>query len=395
MSIVLYDRSDLRKRLFPLVSTRPIGNLRIGILTIDLKWSKVFNTEVSFFTTDVLSNKYPLRVDPLESVLVINGGVCPDDGLVSAIQTLRNGELLMDNNGSWIVAKGIWREMESEIDLWRTWEQILYKGCYTRIRYPEDIFVNNVSQLQFDFKLLNADRISERPVNATVMGENPIFIEKGAKVAGAVLNANEGPIYIGENAHIEEGSFIRGNVCVGHNSRVKIGAKLYSNVSVGPHCVVGGELNNSVIWGDSNKGHDGYLGSAVIGQGCNIGGGSSNSNLQNNLKTVSLYDYKTAMYRDTGLLKCGLIMGDYSMCAINTSFTTGAVIGMGTQIAYSGFVPKWLPDFTWLTDNKKEKYNWDGFVEMLRRKAALKRESFSKLDEQLLQSVYQKFNDRL
>lgn len=365
-SIVLYDNAEWRRQLLPFSATRPVGNLRVGICTIDEKWRQIFGKEVGYLTLDYLQDAFPLINSDTTYNLIIKASVLPSDQLLEAIDRLSVGECLV-KNGAWIAAKT--EVLPVGIDItFSDLKRINVDFPIEEVCYPEDIYLHNKKQLLFDFNLLTKGRSTAKLSSSNMIFGEWIFVEEGAQVEGVSLNSLNGPIYIGKHANLEEGSFLRGYVGIGDSARVKMGSRLYENVSIGPQSTVGGEVNNSVLWGNSAKGHDGYLGCSVIGEGCNLGAGTSNSNLKNNWSTVKLYDYFSGGMRDTKLQKCGLMMGDYAMAAINSSFNTGSVIGVGAQIALSKFIPKFVPDFSWLTDKEYTDYKLDGFLNMLQRK---------------------------
>ncbi len=279
---------------------------------------------------------------------------------------MEKGDVLMDET-SWIATKTSEPGLDLE-NLYETYNPIKSSSEISSLNFLEDIFLQNKSQLLFDYNLLTAARQSAAISDSNMVFGSWIFIEEGAQVEGVSLNSLEGPIYIGKEAKIEEGAFLKGYVAIGAGARVKSGARIYPNTSIGPGSTVCGEINNTVIWGNSAKGHEGYLGCSVIGEGCNIGAGTSNSNLKNNWQVVRLFDYEDLSYRETSEYKCGLFMGDHAMCAINSSFTTGSVIGVGSQIAMSKFIPKFVPDFSWLTDKESTRYTFEKFINMMERK---------------------------
>ncbi len=364
--VVLFDRADWRNQLLPLSATRPVGNLRVGICTLNEKWELIFGCPVTYTTATYLQSFEQNLVDLPTDLLVIKAQVLPSPALQEELLQLQLGEVLMDEHG-WIAFRT--ESMPEELDSWiAKFTTKLVKFPVSTIEYPEDIFLKNQEQLLFDFELLTRGRQSQQLSDTNQVLGSWIFVEEGAQVEGAFLNSLAGPIYIGKNAVVEEGSFIRGYVAVGEHARVKMGSKIYPNVSIGPYSTVSGELNNSVIWGYSAKGHEGYLGCSVLGAHCNIGAGSSNSNLKNNWKTVAMYDYSSSSYRDTQLIKCGMVMGDLAMLGINSSVSTGTVIGVGAQVATSKIVSKLVPDFMWLTDEVEQSYEYSRFVEMLARR---------------------------
>ncbi len=366
LTIVLFDNAHCRKRLFPCASTRPVGNIRTGICTLNEKWEHIFQSHVTYSTADYLAEKYPLEHQDAQEFLFIRANVLPSDALVKELKAMEKGDVLMDET-SWIAIKTSEPGLDLE-NLYETYNPIKSSSEISSLNFLEDIFLQNKSQLLFDYNLLTAGRQSAAISDSNMVFGSWIFIEEGAQVEGVSLNSLEGPIYIGKEAKIEEGAFLKGYVAIGKGARVKSGARLYPNTSIGPGSTVCGEINNTVIWGNSAKGHEGYLGCSVIGEGCNIGAGTSNSNLKNNWQVVRLFDYEDLSYRETGEYKCGLFMGDHAMCAINSSFTTGSVIGVGSQIAMSKFIPKFVPDFSWLTDKESTRYTFEKFINMMERK---------------------------
>ncbi|WP_156309278.1 putative sugar nucleotidyl transferase [Sphingobacterium endophyticum] len=368
LTIVLSDNAHWRKRLFPLAATRPVGNIRIGICTINEKWKHIFQCPVTYDTADYLREKFTDESNFEHSeYLIIRANVLPSLELISELKSLSLGEVLLDNH-SWIAIKS--DTLEVDLDQIHLNFHTVRTSCeISYLNFLEDIFIQNKSQLIFDFNLLTRGRQSSTISSSNQVYGSWIFIEEGAMVEGASLNSLEGPIYIGKDAKVEEGSYIKGYVSIGSNARVKTGARIYPNTTIGPGSTICGEINNTVIWGNSAKGHEGYLGCSVLGEGCNIGAGSSNSNLKNNWKVVRLFDYEDLSYRETDVLKCGLFMGDYAMCGINSSFTTGSVIGVGSQVAISKFIPKFVPDFSWMTDDENATYTFEKFIEMMERRA--------------------------
>ncbi|RZL33269.1 MAG: glucose-1-phosphate thymidylyltransferase, partial [Pedobacter sp.] len=313
MTINLFDDSSWES-LRPLTFTRPVADLRIGILTIAEKWAKYLNADFGFNTQDYLSTKYPSKI----ANLFINGSVCPDESLLNAINKLNAAEVLL--KGEFIIA---YNADKFDLELAKTLKPINYNADFIRLVYPNDIFTHNGTELKKDFSLLTKGRTScTLSSTNTFLGDN-IFVEEGAVAECSVFNSLQGPIYLGKNAQVWESSNIRGSFALCEDSSVKMGAKIYPNTTIGPHSRVGGEINNAVVWGYSSKGHEGYLGNAVLGQWCNIGADSNNSNLKNNYAEVKLWDYKQETFRKTGLQFCGLIMADHSKCGINTMFNTG------------------------------------------------------------------------
>ncbi|MGV6946418.1 putative sugar nucleotidyl transferase [Sphingobacterium kyonggiense] len=366
LTVILYDKAQWRMQLLPLTATRPVGNLRVGICTLQEKWQYCLNAPVSYLTTDYLQPFFHQEFPVSKDFLVIRANILPSDALLEELAKLQVGEVLVDQE-SWIAMKLDYYPNEVS-ELMHQLKPIACSIQVDAIQFPEDIFLKNKEQLLFDFRWITKGRSSASLSSQNMVFGDWLFIEEGAQVEGVSLNSLEGPIYIGKYAKLEEGSFLRGYVGIGEGARVKMGAKLYPNLSIGPGSTVGGELNNTVIWGNSAKGHDGYLGCSVIGEGCNLGAGTSNSNLKNNWQSVGLFDYEGLKTRDTGLLKCGLIMGDHAMLGINSAVNTGSVIGVAAQVAISNIIPKFVPDFSWLVGDDLQTYKFDKFAEMIIRR---------------------------
>ena len=347
-NIILFD-SDVREHLLPLTFTRPVCELRVGILTIREKWERALGGQASYITQEYLSDKYEISIS--QENWVINGSILPNPELLAAIKDLETDEALLYQD-ELIAAKlgraqfgSLMQEEDNQELVGRELEGVEI----SRINRPHDIFTLNQQEIEADFKLLTVGRTSQAisSTNQILGPKDRIFLEPGAKVECAVLNAEAGPIYIGENAVVMEGSLIRGAFALCENAQVKMGAKIYTGTTIGPWSKVGGEVNNSVIQGYSNKGHDGFLGNSVIGEWCNLGADSNNSNLKNNYAEVKLWDYAKGSFGKTCLQFCGLIMGDHSKCVINTMFNTGTVVGVGANIFGSGFPRNFVPSFAW------------------------------------------------
>lgn len=341
MNYILSDGPQ-RKALLPFTFTRPVAEIRIGILTIREKWEKYLNTSISFKTEDYLSEKYTL-VEATENVIII-ASFLPNAELVESITALKQNEAIFI--GDKLVAY-FSSSPKEEVDLSEYSRIDLDKEPFT-VDYTWDIFSKNGEALQADFDLITKGRKSA-PISNTnklICPEN-IFLEEGAEVEHSILNATEGPIYLDKGAEIWEGCMVRGALALCEKAVVKMGAKIYGPTTVGPHGKICGEVSNSVIFGYSSKGHDGYLGNAVLGEWCNIGADSNNSNLKNNYAKVRIWNYATEKFDHTGLQFCGLMMGDHSKTAINTMFNTGTVIGVNSNIYVPGFPRNFVPSFSW------------------------------------------------
>ncbi|MCL7987584.1 transferase [Sphingobacterium sp. lm-10] len=383
-AIFLFDDAAWRKQLLPLVATRPVSDLRVGIYTIAQKWSLLTNgRSISYLTVDYLREKYTKASQYPDSAYVIKGNVIPDRELVERVNNLPIGSVLM-KDGEWIACHALNLSNFTEAIV-SAFTVVGFDGSIVSIEHPEDIYLTNAGEINSDLVHgQHAANAVSLPEGNTLYG-NQLFLEGTPSFRGVSIHTEEGPVYIGAGVVIEDGVYIKGPVAICAGARVKTGARLYPNVTIGPGATVCGEINNTVIWGNSAKGHEGYLGCAVIGEGCNLGAGTSNSNLRNDWKNVRLYDYSSENYRDTGLLKCGLIMGDFAMAAIHTRFTTGTVIGVGAQLALSRFIPKFVPDFLWLTDERSEAYQLDKFIAMLVRRDAKKINTMNLVDSRIFE----------
>lgn len=383
MNYILFDGPE-RDNLLPFTFTRPVGEIRIGILTIREKWEAYLTKKVSYSTEDYLSVKYPLTVG--KDNLCINGAFLPDAALLKALQALQLGEALV--YGDRVVAYRS-KAIAKQLDLTLYTTVALTKKPMD-IQFTWDIFSKNGEALEADFELLTKGRLSQ-PISKTNNPIHPerIFLEAGAKVEYSILNATEGPIYIGKNAEIWEGSLIRGGLALCDNAVIKMGGKLYGATTIGPYSKVCGEVSNSVIFGYSSKGHEGYLGNAVLGEWCNIGADSNNSNLKNNYAKVRLWNYATEKFEQTGLQFCGLMMGDHSKSAINTMFNTGTVVGVNSNIYVPGFPRNFVPSFSWggasgFTSYMPEKAFQAAEVMMARRGVV-----FDKVEADILTHVFE------
>jgi UDP-N-acetylglucosamine diphosphorylase/glucosamine-1-phosphate N-acetyltransferase len=343
MALILFD-DNAHQTLLPLTYTRPVADLRIGIMTIAEKWAKHLNASTSFHTLDYLQAKFPAKIEA--DNLFINGAVCPDEGLLEAIGNLQTGEALKYNDQ--LLAVRLNQAGAESFDPTATFDKnTAYTNLFVSIKYPEDIFRKNDIELRKDYQLLTKGRTSAAISATNVIIGNDFFAEEGAVAECCTFNTTNGPIYLSANTEIWEGTHIRGAFAICEHSQVKMGAKIYGATTVGPYSRVGGELNNAVIWGYSSKGHEGYLGNSVLGEWCNIGADSNNSNLKNNYDEVKLWDYNTMRFRKTGLQFCGLIMADHSKCAINTMFNTGTVVGVSANVFGAGFPRNFVADFSW------------------------------------------------
>ena len=345
-NIILFDAPLLRQQLLPFTYTRPIAAIRCGIHTISEKWIDWLQTTVSYKTEFYLQKRFSFIAT--SDNLYINGAVCPDANLVEQILQLQSGSILHSKDDEIIAVRtssANWKPDESS----KTYHKVQYSEPVLIIRNIWDIFINNGAQITADFERIAASRKSELIKDPYTRCYNPekIFIEPGSNIKAAILNAESGPIYIGRNATIQEGATIHGPFAMGESSIIAQNAKIRINTTVGPFCKIGGEVSGSVIFGYSNKGHDGYLGNSVLGEWCNLGANTNNSNLKNDHTNVKLHSYVSGALEDSGLTFCGLFMGDYSKAGISTMFNTGTVVGVNVNVFGAGFQPKHIPSFSW------------------------------------------------
>jgi UDP-N-acetylglucosamine diphosphorylase/glucosamine-1-phosphate N-acetyltransferase len=333
MKIQLVDGKH-RDHLLPLTYTRPVAQLRCGILTIAEKYQKR-GFKVGYETEDYLQEKFP----SVHHDILVSGSVCPTDSFIDAITSLTEGQALIQDDQLLAFKGANWADTPTEI--------FPFNDVLNLIIRPWDIWTKNAAEMNIDFDVLTKDRFSA-PIDSsnTVFGDR-IFLEEGARVKASILNATSGPIYLAQNAEVMEGSIVRGGLALGAHSALKLGTKVYGATTLGPHCKVGGEINNSVILGYSNKGHDGFLGNSAIGEWCNLGADTNNSNLKNNYDEVKAWSYVDGRFSKTGQQFCGLIMGDHSKSGINTMFNTGTVVGVSANVYGAGFPRNFIPSFTW------------------------------------------------
>jgi UDP-N-acetylglucosamine diphosphorylase/glucosamine-1-phosphate N-acetyltransferase len=382
MNYILFDGPH-RNALLPFTFTRPVADIRVGILTIREKWEKHLGYTTTTITEEYLSDKWPMV--EMENNVMINASFLPNEILVEMVKNLELNQAIFQEEE--VVA---FYAKEGEEVNFDSFEVIEFTEECIKIENTWDIFQKNDVAIREDFELLTEDRYSQPiPKSVNVLSPENIFIEEGAKLEFVTLNASTGPIYIGKNAEIMEGSVIRGPFALCESGRVKLATKVYGATTVGPHSVIGGEVSNSVLFAYSNKGHDGFLGNAVLGEWCNIGADSNNSNLKNNYEEVKLWSYETENFAKTGLQFCGLMMGDHSKCGINTMFNTGTVVGVSTNIFGAGFPRNFVPSFSW--------GGASGFTTYITKKAfdtakivmARRNVEFSEEDAKILEHVFE------
>jgi len=386
MQVILFDDHS-RENLLPLTFTRPVGDLRVGILSISEKWEKRLAAPVSCLTRPYLRERYPMICE--SDNLLINGSLLPDDVLVNDLSKLGKGKAL--KKGSTLLAARLDQQAAESFSPEAWMDQASeYQGAISQIDFPWKIFSLNGPEIEADFHLLTAERRSA-PLSATVQVLSPenVFVEPGFKGEYFTLNASAGPVYLGRNSEVMEGSLIRGPFALCESATVKLGAKIYGPTTIGPSCKVGGEVNNSVMHSNSNKGHDGFLGNAVIGEWCNLGADTNNSNLKNNYAEVKVWNYPKRRFTKSGLQFCGLIMGDHSKCGINTMFNTGTVVGVSANIFGPGFPRNFVPSFSWGGAAGMSTYQMNKVLETAALVMERRGEQLTEADKAILQHIFE------
>jgi len=341
MNYILFD-GPARTALLPFTFTRPVADILIGIMTIRQKWEMRLGSTTTTLTEDYLSEKFPMV--EMEENIMINASFLPNIILVEMVSNLKHNQAIF--KGEDVIAFYT-NENQEEVDF-DSYEIIDFEGDCIRIEHTWDIFSKNDAAIREDFEFLTEDRKTQPiPKSVNAIAKENIFIEEGAKLEFVILNASSGPIYLGKNSEVMEGSVIRGPFALCEGAVVKMAAKIYGATTIGPYSKIGGEVNNAVLFACSNKGHDGFLGNSVLGEWCNIGADTNTSNLKNNYEEVKLWSYETESFAKTGLQFCGLMMGDHSKCGINTMFNTGTVVGVSANIFGSGFPRNFVPSFSW------------------------------------------------
>ena len=390
LNAILFD-SDARNQLLPLTATRPMGELRLGILTLREKWERHLRASVSYITQEYLQEKFPIHVEAEN--LVLNGGVIPNEALCRRIEQMDMNEALLHNGeliAAWLDEARFEALIEDEEVRELDGKNLDKSIPFHQINHLWEFTQFNDQAIRDDFKLLTQGRRSE-PISATntVLGAAQVFIEKGAKIECCILNATAGPIYIAEGAEVMEGSVLRGPVAIGANAIVKMGTRIYGPTTIGPGCRAGGEIARSILLANSNKAHDGYLGDSVLGEWCNMGADTNTSNLKNNYSEVKLWDYAAGRFVNTGLQFCGLVMGDHAKCGINTMFNTGTVVGVSANVFGSGYPRNFVPDFAWgSVESGYRTYRFSDACETAERVMARRELAFNELEKAILYHVY-------
>ncbi len=383
MNIILFD-GIYHKNLLPLTYTRPVCELRIGILTIKEKWEQYIENPIQVKTQDYLAKKFGSATE--ENSIGINGSILPSDDLMSSLLDLKNKQILT-SKGKVIAINPLPLNSENIEEELSEYKMVETKATFLQIENVWDLFKLNDEAIRSDIELIKSEKtFIEASSTNQILGED-IYIEEGAKVECAILNTTSGPIYIAKGAEVMEGSILRGPIAVCENGVVKMGAKIYGATTIGPYSKVGGEVNNCMIQGYSNKGHDGFLGNAVLGEWCNLGADTNNSNLKNNYQSVDIYNYQEEKYVDTELQFCGLIMGDHSKSAINTMFNTGTVVGVSANIYGADFPSKFIPSYSW-GGRKPLEYKFDKAMDTAKRVMDRRSIALTEDDLDILKHVY-------
>jgi len=387
MNYILFDGVS-RDNLLPFTYTRPVAAIRIGILTIKEKWEKLLGTTVTCLTEEYLEKKFPMV--EFEENVYLDASIIPTEKLAEEISFLAENQAILSNDD--MIA--FYASQNQEEVNFNSYQFIEFKEELIKLDKLTDIFSNNYKAIALDFELVTEGRKS-KSISTTnnIIGEESIFIEEGAVLEFVTINASEGPVYIGKDALIMEGSMIRGPFSIGEKSVVKMGAKIYGGTTIGPNCTVGGEIKNVVMFGNSNKGHDGYLGNSVVGEYCNLGADTNCSNMKNNHSSVKIWGYKERDFMDSGMQFCGLFLGDYSKLAINTMINTGTVIGVSTNVFGTGFPRKFIPSFSWGAVDKSTTYVLEKAIEDAKKMCKLKKQSFSDLDSDILHSIFKESSE--
>ncbi|MDE6555389.1 MAG: glucose-1-phosphate thymidylyltransferase [Duncaniella sp.] len=383
LNILLHDQAEMLGRMKPLTLTRPVSYLRFGIMTIAEKWKKAIpGATVSAETSEMLSELFPAVVDrehPDDNI-IISSEICPDEALVEALLSLAPGESLFSGE-RFIASRGL-GEVTDRKD---------YAAPVLSIEHIYDVFMKNGDALCRDFEVLTSGRKSA-PLSDSCRLIGPadrLFIEEGATVEGAIINTTKGPVYVGRDAEIMEGACLRGPVALCEHAVVNMGGKIYGPTTLGPYCKVGGELNNVVMTGYSNKAHDGFLGNAVTGEWCNLGAGCTASNLKNTYGEIKLWSMEEGRFVNTGLQFCGLIMGDHSKAGINTMFNTATVVGVGVNFYGAGFPRTFIPSFTEGSTSGMRPTSLSRFFDTAERMMARRHVSLTEADRRLLTHIYE------
>lgn len=389
-NLILFD-DEKRDAFLPLVWTRPVSELRLGINTIREKWERLYNSTASFLTQDYLSAKFPLKIT--EDNLLINSRYLPNEYLISLLRMLELNQAIMSDND--LVAVRLTKKRLSDVIEDEDVESLdgmdIDSALFRYIEKPWQLFLQNGLEIENDMnEIKKKQKTQELPDGNQLIGDaKHLFIEEGVQIQGVTLNTTTGPIYLGKESQVMEGSLIRGPFALLDHGVVKMGAKVYGATTIGPHSKIGGEVNNSVILGYSNKGHDGFLGNSLIGEWCNLGADTNNSNLKNNYGEIKLWSYINKRFEPTGQQFLGLLMGDHSKCGINTMFNTGTVLGVATNVFGGGFPRNFIPSFSWGGSGGYSTHRLEKAAETAQIMMARRQMTFSEEDRRILAHILQ------
>ena len=386
MNLILFDQN--RQNLLPFTYTRPIAEFRCGILTLAEKWStRLKEATVSYLTEDYLSAKYSTKFDALN--YYVNGSILANNNLVEALKSLKEGELLVDAATNKALVYCTSDQLDFKNFTPSETQKVVFQESYLSIENIWDIFAKNGTAIEEDYQLLTEGKTSQALDETCTHIGNRLFIEEGAKVQAAILNSTSGPIYIGKNAEVMEGSVVRGGLALCEGAVLKLSTKIYGPTTVGPHSKVGGEVNNSVIFGYSNKGHDGFLGNSVLGEWCNLGADTNVSNLKNNYAEIKLWNFEKMGFKPTGLQFCGLMMGDHSKSGINTMFNTATVVGVSANIYGGGFPRNFIPSYAWGGSEKWVTFRFEKAMEVAEKVMERRSVQLDETEKSILKHVFE------
>jgi UDP-N-acetylglucosamine diphosphorylase/glucosamine-1-phosphate N-acetyltransferase len=381
MNLILFDDPRIRLDLLPFTFTRPTSKIRVGILTISEKWEKRLQTIASYKVEDYLQKKYPVKSTPEN--LLINGAVCPDEKLVDAVKSLPAQYYLV--KGSLLIAANNPSEEMSGKNV------VEYTNDLVVIDKTWKIFIENAKQIKADFALITTGRksVGIQDKHTVIYGEENLFVEEGVNIKAAIINAENGPVYLGKNSIIQEGAIIRGSFALCEGAHLNMGAKMRGDTTIGPFSKIGGEVSTSVVFGYSNKAHDGFMGCSVLGEWCNLGADTNTSNLKNNYEPVKLWNHIQQEFESTGLQFCGLMMGDHSKSGINTMFNTGTVVDVCSNIFGEGFPRNYIPSFSWGGNAGMTTYRFDKAIETASRAMARRNVTLDETEAAILKRVFE------
>ncbi len=390
MNYILFDTAA-RQQLLPFAHTRLVADIRCGIMTMRKRWEVLLGTKTSSFCPEYLQNVFAIKIEA-ENIFV-NGSIFANEQLVKAINLLQNGQKLVFKNKLIAFCSNdcsdySFDNFEEKISGFKCVE---YSESVNSLEHIWDIFLLNEMAIKADFELLTKGRTSQLiPAFVTAIAPENVFIEEGANVNPCIINASKGPIYIGKNAEIMEGCMLRGAIALGENAVLKMGAKIYGATTIGEGCKVGGEVSNAVFFSNSNKGHDGFIGNAVIGEWCNLGADTNCSNIKKNYDEIKIWSESDKKLVATGLQFCGLMMGDHSKSGINSMFNTATVVGVSSNIFGSNFPEKFIPSFSWGAATEIATYEFEKAMDTANRMMNRRGLSLSEAEKKMYQYIFEK-----